>query len=229
MRATRHPLAAIACLLLLAGVVGCGGESPGTATPSTAGPPGSTAPAATETQPLATEPPPSESTAVPPSETPAETAGPPPSDAASPSPAGRGSAADCSGTDNNRDFFADAANALDFDVYCPVLPRGWFVETGEYQLRNGGLLRISYRGPGGTGIDLLERGPCEAGDDCMPSGTEEGEASIGSRPATVIALDDGGLMVVAQATGEGIWSVTGTGLDEAALTRIAADLVLVDG
>ena len=140
-----------------------------------------------------------------------------------------GSAAACTGTDNNRDFYADAANALAFDVYCPVLPRGWFVDKGEYHLGSGGILQISYRGPDGATIDLVERGPCQAGDDCLPSGTSEGPVLFGDRPAELVALGDGGWMVVAEAATDGNWWITGNGLDEAALTKIASDLARVGG
>ena len=140
-----------------------------------------------------------------------------------------GSAAACTGTDNNRDFYADAANALAFDVYCPVLPRGWFVDKGEYHLSSGGILQISYRGPGGATLDLVERGPCQPGDDCLPSGTSEGPVLFGDRPAELVALGDGGWMVVAEAATDGNWWITGNGLDEAALTKIASDLARVGG
>jgi hypothetical protein len=230
MRAIRHSRQVTACLatLLVAGLVGaCAGGTSATDTPSatdSAEPspalPIETAPPASESAaPLPTDPVESES----PSEAPgAESSGsPPPSDEP-------GSADACSGTDNNRDFYADAAHDLAFDVYCPVLPRGWFVDEGEYQLRGGGILQISYKGPGGAALDLLERGPCQAGDDCMPAGTQEGSAMFGNRSAELVAKDDGSLMVVAEAP-DGQWWITGTRVDEASLTEIAADLVLVGG
>ena len=226
MRANRHPLALAACVALLIGAISgaCGGGQTETTAPSDAAPTGAPAVAPTGTPP-ASQPAPLPTPAE--TETPAETPvaaseGPPSSPSDTP-----GTAAACSGSDNNRDFFIDAAAALSFDVYCPALPRGWFVETGEYTLRNGGMLAITYHGPAGAAIDLLETGPCAPDDDCMPAGTEEGEAAFATRPATVVALGDGRLMIVAEASREGQWSITGTGLDEPALTKIAADLVLV--
>lgn len=235
MRSTRHRSSApgIAMLVALAAaLVGCvGGPGPSSLASEGSGgesAPPSLAPASApvesgspatpaQTEDLPTEPPDSE---APPPESVA------PSD--SPDPAG-GAAAACSGTDNNRDFYADAANALDFPVYCPVLPRGWFVDEGSYQLRNGGLLRITYKGPAGAGLELIERGPCGAGDDCIPSGTEEGQASFGGLPAAVVALDDGGLAVVAEDVGNGRWWIIGRGVEEQALTKIASDLTRVGG
>jgi hypothetical protein len=235
MRETRHhsaarstavpTLAALALTTVLAvGCIGAGGPTP-TPEPSGAAT-GSSEPSAAPT------PVPTESTAPDPTaaETPAsETPAPSEPVAGSESPAPAGSAADCSGSENNREFYASAAQALSFDVYCPVLPAGWFVEHGEYHLRNGGILQISYKGPSGRSLELVERGPCVEGDDCMPSGTEEGDVAFGSRPATIVALDDGRLAVVAEAVTDGSWWIIGSGLDEQALTEIAADLVLIGG
>jgi hypothetical protein len=230
MRAIRHSRQVTACLatLLVAALVGaCVGGSSATEAPSATGsaepspvvPIETVSPASGSPAPLPSDPAESEA----PSDSPgAESSGsPPPSDEP-------GSADACSGTDNNRDFYADAAHALAFDVYCPVLPRGWFVDEGEYQLRGGGLLQISYKGPAGAVLDLLERGPCQAGDDCLPAGTQEGTAMFGNRSAELVAKEDGSLMVVAEAP-DGQWWISGTRVDEASLTEIAADLVLVGG
>jgi len=227
MRATRHVSAAIGLLALVALLAAC-------ASASSTNPPPSDTPAATSSAPSVA---PASPASVAPA-TPADSAGPtapaeesaaPPSEAAasdSPSPGG-GAAAACSGTDNNRDFYADAASALSFSVYCPVLPRGWFVQQGDYQLQGGGQLHITYKGPAGASLELIERGPCGEGDDCIPSGTEEGDRSFGDLPATLVALDDGGLMIAAENVTDGRWWIIGRGVDEVTLTQIASDLVLV--
>jgi hypothetical protein len=232
MRANRHLAAAERVALhfaLVFAVAGCIGDAGPSRDPNDDQAAESGAPASDT--PTATDPPATPDPSVQITSEPAESTSPSPEAAASgdASPDVAGSADACSGTDNNRDFFADAAAALDFDVYCPALPRGWFVDTGEYQLRNGGMLAITYHGPGGAVIDLLESGPCQEGDDCMPAGTEEGKAAFGDRPATIVAFDDGRLMVVAESVPDGQWSITATGLDEATLTAIAKDLVLVGG
>ena len=76
-----------------------------------------------------------------------------PTDEASPS---AGPASACSGTAENKDFYAAAAAAVQWTVYCPVLPKGWFVVTGRYRLAGGGRLEISYRGPSGASFTLRE-------------------------------------------------------------------------
>jgi hypothetical protein len=227
MRATRHVSAAIGLLALVALLAACAGAS------STNPPPTDTPAATSSAPPVAPASPASAAPATPADSAspsaPAEESAAPPSEAAasdSPSPGG-GAAAACSGTDNNRDFYADAASALSFSVYCPVLPRGWFVQQGDYQLQGGGQLHITYKGPAGASLELIERGPCGEGDDCIPSGTEEGERSFGDLPATLVALDDGGLMIAAENVTDGRWWIIGRGVDEVTLTQIASDLVLV--
>jgi hypothetical protein len=231
MRSTRHRSGAlrIAVLVVLAAILAaCVGSTgptpPASDAPGSASAPPSVAPASA---PVETVPPATPEQSEQPSPTDSET---PASAAPSGSPDTTGGAATaCTGTDNNRDFYADAAKALDFNVYCPVLPRGWFVDQGEYTLRNGGMLHITYKGPNGATLELVERGPCGSGDDCIPSGTEEGQVSFGGLPAEVVALDNGGLAIVAEDVGVGSWWIIGHGVEEQALTEIASDLARVGG
>jgi hypothetical protein len=225
MRAFRHPRSMAVCLAaLLAVAAGCGsapGDSAATAEPAASVPPAAspelTVPpsTATPTQAPPTEPS-SEATNAPMPEPPA-TAEP---------TAGAGVAVECSGSDANRDFYADAAATLDWAVYCPVLPAGWFVNTGEYTLRNGGRLTIEYKGPGGARFALDESAACQSVDGCVPAGTEVGPASFGDRSGTLVALDDGRLVVYAS-DGSGFWQAIGTGLDQEAFIGLAAGLVEV--
>jgi hypothetical protein len=229
MRANRHLAAAERLTLLIAlvfAVAACLGDAGPSRSPSDA--PASMAPASDA--PAASDPPATPEASTEPTTEPSEPPSPSP-DAATASqdasPDDARSADACSGNDNNRDFFADAAAALDFDVYCPSLPRGWFVDSGEYSLRNGGSLSITYDGPGDAILELRETGPCQPGDDCIPSGTEEGDAPFGDRPGVLVAIDGGRLMVVAEDGQEGHWWLIETGLSETGLREIAADLVLV--
>jgi hypothetical protein len=136
--------------------------------------------------------------------------------------------ATCTGTADNRSFFADAAAALSFDVYCPVLPAGWFVDTGEYLLRNGGMLHVEYKGPGGARLDVTESGPCLSSDGCVPEGQELGDASFGGRPGTLIGAEDD-YLVVASSDESGQWMASGIGLGRDMFAEIVADFVLVSG
>jgi hypothetical protein len=226
MRAIRHPRSVAACIAgLLVVAAGCGSanpsDSPETTGPSVSVPPPAsselTVPPSTETPTLAPTIGPSSAATEGPASEPPATAGP---------SSGTGQAATCTGSDANRDFYADAAAALDWAVYCPVLPTGWFVNTGEYTLRDGGRLTIAYKGPGGAQFALDQRDACASADGCAPAGSEVEPAMFGDRSGTLLALDGGRLAVFA-ADPSGTWLATGSGLEQSDFIGLAADLVEV--
>lgn len=178
--------------------------------------------------------PPSASVAVTPA-TPAVTSPPAsadpssPSGAPSPSPASSAPAAACSGNDDNRDFFASFAEAVEWDVYCPVLPAGWFVESGTYRLSGGAWMEIVYRGPSEARFGLREGAFCREEGDCVPSGTDVGAAAFGDREGTIVAADDGSWAITVDRGLSPSWLATGSGLDEAGFREHAEGLALVGG
>jgi hypothetical protein len=222
-------------LVLAALVAACGGAdprddvtvSPTAATPSgdpTGGQsiapesdaPGSDAPA---TEPPAETEPPLET--APPEDTPE------PTDEATAPPAGSADA--CTGSEDNRKFFADVAAAVDWPVLCAALPKGWFVATGSYRLANGGKLVISYKGPGGATLALSEGAFCASTDGCVPAGTDAGGATLDGLDATLVELDGGGFAIVADRGAALSWLLEVHGVDEAATRSIGAALVVVEG
>ncbi len=140
--------------------------------------------------------------------------------------AGPGATA-CSGSAENRSFFAAAATNLPWDVYCAVLPDGWFVEAGNYRLGGGGTLRIAYDGPNGSRLELREGAICGSESDCRPSGQTVGQAAFGDRQGDLIALDGGGYEIVVEPDAPVSWLAVGANLDEAAFRDIASALLLV--
>lgn len=144
-------------------------------------------------------------------------------------PPGSGSAASCSGSDENRDFFASMAAAVGWSVYCPVLPDGWFVADGQYRLAGGGWMEISYQGPGDARITLRQGAFCTDGGGCVPSGREAGETAFGDRIGTLLASNDGSWSVIVEPGATPSWLLTVTGLDEASARTIAASLHAVSG
>ncbi len=147
---------------------------------------------------------------------------------ASPSPR-PGSADACSGTAENRDFYSALSVSVAWDVYCPVLPPGWFVASGSYRLSNGGQLTITYQGPGGATLEVREGGYCSGQPDCIPTGTDAGGASFGDRAARLVDLGNGSWLVVAAPPGgDSSWQATGTGMDGPTLAGYTAAFVRVD-
>ena len=214
------PLLAV---LLVAVLVGCVPASGPTATPEEQ----TQEPTASPSEPVITpEPSSPDEPSIEPVDTPAPSSSVEPSPSAS---AGTGAAAACTGTDENRQFFEAAAGDLNWQVYCAVLPSGWFVGTGGYRQAGGGRLEITYRGPGAAHLELHEGGFCADGSGCVPSGTEAGDASFGDQAGTLISTDDGGWAVVVD-RGEAIsWLAVGTGIDEDAFRAITSALAAVDG
>jgi hypothetical protein len=145
-----------------------------------------------------------------------------------PTPAG-GPASACSGNAENQDFYADAAAAVAWTVYCPVLPKGWFVVTGRYRLAGGGRLEISYRGPGGASFTLREGAFCGDPDGCIPAGSELGAAPFGDMSGTLISADDGSWAIVVAAGANPSWLLVAEVASEDAARDLGASLTAVAG
>jgi hypothetical protein len=138
-----------------------------------------------------------------------------------------GTADACTGTAENREFFALLAAAVSWPVYCPVLPAGWFVESGQYRLANGGRMDIVYRGPGSARLTLREGAFCSESDGCVPPGADSGDASFGDLEGTFVTLDDGGWAIVVDRGARLSWLALGTGVSESAFRGIGEKLALV--
>jgi hypothetical protein len=146
---------------------------------------------------------------------------------ATPSPE-TGAAVSCSGSDQNRQFYADIAGNVDWPVLCAVLPKGWFVGEGRYRLANGGWLRIGYKGPGGATLWLHQGASCVTNGGCEPSGTDLGSAQLGPLEGTLYEMDDGFAILVAPGENPS-WYLTTSGLDQATTEALAAKVVQVGG
>lgn len=134
----------------------------------------------------------------------------------------------CSGTDDNRAFFAEAAVNLDWPVYCAVLPARWSVNTGSYSTQGVGRLVISYKGPGGASLSLHQGAFCDDGDGCVAAGTDSGDAPFGDQTGTLVVLDGGGYAIVVDRGAHPSWLVVGQGLDEATFRAFVADFIRLD-
>jgi hypothetical protein len=154
--------------------------------------------------------------------TPTESTGGPSS---SPSAGGTGA---CLGSADTRSFFAAFATEVPWPVYCAVLPKGWSVEHGEYHLKNGGWLTISYRRRAdGARIVLDEGAVCAETTPCVPAGTDLGSTPFGDRQAD-LSVSGGQLAAVVDETENPAWRLTGTDIDQDDFTSIAAKLHLLD-
>jgi hypothetical protein len=157
--------------------------------------------------------------------TPAPTA----SATAEPSPTGRAGSADtCTGTEDNREFLADVAEAFDWPVYCAVLPDRWFVESGQYRSAGGGWMVMAYEGPGGAAFELHEGAHCAEDDGCAPDGTDTGTAAFGDQSGTLVTANDGRYAIVVDRGEQISWMAVGSGLDLDTFKELGAALVRVE-
>lgn len=130
----------------------------------------------------------------------------------------------CSGSDANRAFFASAAADLAWDVYCAVLPSGWFVQSGQYRQGNGGFLEVAYRGPDGRTFALREGAFCGLPDGCVPAGSDAGTGAFGDREGMLIMAIDGSFAVVVDKGAPLSWLALGAGMDQAEFLALSAAL-----
>ena len=218
---------ALGTLLLLGSVLvaACAG-------PTTTEPPGSSTPATATPEPATPDAP----SATPDTPEPSPTAEPATPEPATEEPAGEptepgddGSAGgECTGTEENLAFYREFAEIVEWAVYCPVLPTGWFVGTGQWRQAEGGRLEISYRGPHGAGAMLQEGSYCPGEGDCVPPGEDVEPIPFGDLEGMLVRTDDGWAVVVDRGERQS-WLLTITGVDETDARRIAADLVEVGG
>jgi hypothetical protein len=55
----------------------------------------------------------------------------------------------------------DAAAHVSFDVYCAVLPNGWYIQGGSYYPRPTGTeIDVVYKGPGGAVLQFMQGANC---------------------------------------------------------------------
>lgn len=207
-----------------AGCIGTDRAQPSpTATPTTP-----VASAGPTVEPTPTAEPTAAPTAVP---TEAPTPSPTPDEAsAEPSePGGAGSVDACTGNDSNRTFYAQVAAAVDWPVYCPVLPARWSVDSGQYRLAGGGWMRIAYQGPGGARFELSEGAFCDEADGCVPTGADAGSAAFGDMTGTLVIGADGRYAVVVDRGADRSWLAIGVGLDVEVFKDFAANLIHIEG
>jgi hypothetical protein len=138
-----------------------------------------------------------------------------------------GTAADCSGSDDNRTFFAGVAAQVDWTVVCAVLPKRWFVSAGSFRLAKGGKLLISYKGPDGATLSLSEGAWCTDASGCVPSGDDLGNAALGPMSGTLIGVNGGGYAVSVGGGQPTSWLLETQGVDQATTVELAAAAVAV--
>ena len=231
MRVNRLRVPVLVLLVALVAAA-CGSTGP-TSGPSSPAGPGASSTAGASGGPSSATPSETasgEPASAPPTASQAPTDNPTPGASSEPGASEVPTAADaCTGNGSIHDFFASVARAVDWTVYCAVLPAGWYVDTGSYRLANGGKVVIGYKGPDGATFALSEGAFCQDAGGCVPSGTDSGDASFGALAGTLVDLDDGGWAVVVDRGAPISWLLVTHGLDQATTVSLAAALYEVAG
>jgi len=138
-----------------------------------------------------------------------------------------GAAATCTGTDANRAFYVTVADHVTWSVYCPVLPKGWIVNTGSYRTSGGGWMKIAYKASGSRTFELREGAFCTDPATCVPTGTELAPGYFGDRNATIVQVADGGFAAIVDGGQKIQWAAVGKGMDETTFRNYAQALITV--
>lgn len=136
----------------------------------------------------------------------------------------------CTGTADHQAFFAEAAGQVSFDVYCAVLPDGWYLEDAAYELDKGGKLTVDYKGPDGASLAVSEGAFCVTGAaDCSPHTSIKGTAAFGDKPGMLDILTtppDVYVVYVDPGTTRA-YQISGSNLTQAKFVALAAALIRV--
>lgn len=224
--------------MLVASACGASGPSSGVVATQTGTAPASGAPSTAPTSdgPSATTPASSATPDHTPAATQDATATPDatPTDGSSAAPSGSDApspsiALACNPRGNSATFWPQTASSVTWGVYCAVLPKGWFVKTGNSHYAGGGSLTITYAGPAGATVSLSEGSFCTDGSGCVPSGTAAGDAMFGDMSASLVATDAGGFAIVAAQGETPSWLMVTSGLDKPTTLSFGAALARVGG
>lgn len=134
----------------------------------------------------------------------------------------------CTGSASNQAFWAEAANAMRWDVYCLVLPSGWSVIDGVYESAAGGKIHMTMHGPGGAKLQIDEGSFCTTGlDACSPHETSLGQAAFGDLIGSLDSATGGTYFVYVNAGTTRGYTLTGSGMSQETFVAYAAALAKV--
>jgi hypothetical protein len=122
--------------------------------------------------------------------TPSPTEEPSPSETPSPSGSPTSPAAGCTGSEAHKEYFVNAAKDLPWDVYCAVLPSGWWLQQSEYN-RADNRMAVSYTNNAGDEIVVLEGRLCDDLSTCGDGPGYVGPTSFGGLAGELRSLGSG--------------------------------------
>jgi hypothetical protein len=146
-----------------------------------------------------------------------------------PTPSPTSPAAACTGTPEHQAYFVKAASALEFDVYCAVLPSGWWLQSSGFDQR-ADYLGVAYKNNAGDFFVLAEGRLCENLSHCMDGGLSiEGPASFGGLAGSLRLVANPPAIYDIVVTPHSVpgYEALGGGISRAQLVQFTASLVRV--
>jgi hypothetical protein len=134
----------------------------------------------------------------------------------------------CSESTDVQNFYATVVSRVDWDVYCPGLPTGWRIQTGNYDVSGVGYFVISYTNRTGSRLELSEGSFCGAPTGCAYDGEDAGAASFGDLAGTLFAGSDGSWTIVADPGAGASYMLIGRSIDEATFRELAVNMARVE-
>jgi hypothetical protein len=129
----------------------------------------------------------------------------------------------CAGTADNKSFWGLSANAMRWDVYCPVLPSGWNVTVGQYDGSGVGKIHMTLTGPGGAAVSIDEGAFCTtSADACSTHESSISQTAFGDLLGDLDTLAGGGFAVYVNAGTSTGYTLTATGMSQDSFVAIAA-------
>ena len=129
----------------------------------------------------------------------------------------------CAGTADNKSFWGQSANTMRWDVYCPVLPSGWYVTVGQYDGSGGGTIHMTMKGPGGAAISIDEGAFCTtSADACSAHESSISQTAFSDLLGDLDTLAGGGFAVFVNAGTSTGYTLTATGMSQDSFVAIAA-------
>lgn len=138
------------------------------------------------------------------------------------------SSATCTGSVSNQAFWAEAANVMKWDVYCPVLPAGWYTSEASYEGANGGTIHVVLRVSGGPMVEINEGAFCSTSSaTCSPHESSIGKSAFGDLLGDLDALSGGGFVIYVNPGTTEAYRIAGSGMSQETFVAYAAALAKV--
>jgi hypothetical protein len=133
---------------------------------------------------------------------------------------------------SNKTFWAKASRAMSWNVYCPVLPAGWYVSAepnGIYDntAKPSGVIWIVYTGPNGARFRVYEGSFCLTSAAACSAGTTIGPADFADMQGTLKALATGGYGLYVRPGSNVGYTITGSNITQSLFVSFAQGMVKV--